>query len=256
MLLVGQGGDHLTSSLVYHDSTKTCFYGTSFISSSGAACFSGNVCANTLTLGLSANNIFTRSNGVDYSRFLYSGGCGNVMFTGATTAQSGLIGVNNYEDTTRLFNLYNNGTACFFVNTVVPACGVKFGNGSTILNYYEEGTFTPSNLNSNMSSVTPVFGRYVRIGNQVTVNVRWSVEPGGTGQKYIVFNLPFAFNISNSISYTGAVSNYNSGLSTNSSNVGTSVRNSSGSDTQQYVEAVFVSNTTTTMLFSMTYYTF
>jgi hypothetical protein len=36
MLLVGQGGDHLTSSLVYHDSTKTCFYGTSlFISSSG-----------------------------------------------------------------------------------------------------------------------------------------------------------------------------------------------------------------------------
>jgi hypothetical protein len=36
MLLVGQGGDHLTSSLVYHDSTKTCFYGTSlFVSSSG-----------------------------------------------------------------------------------------------------------------------------------------------------------------------------------------------------------------------------
>jgi hypothetical protein len=36
MLLVGQGGDHLTSSLVYHDSTRTCFYGTSlFISSSG-----------------------------------------------------------------------------------------------------------------------------------------------------------------------------------------------------------------------------
>jgi hypothetical protein len=38
MLLVGQGGDHLTSSLVYHDSTRTCFYGTSLIVSS-----SGNV---------------------------------------------------------------------------------------------------------------------------------------------------------------------------------------------------------------------
>jgi hypothetical protein len=36
MLLVGQGGDHLTSSLVYHSSAATCFYGASlFISSSG-----------------------------------------------------------------------------------------------------------------------------------------------------------------------------------------------------------------------------
>jgi hypothetical protein len=35
MLLVGQGGDHLTSSLVYHDSTRTCFYpGTLIVSSS------------------------------------------------------------------------------------------------------------------------------------------------------------------------------------------------------------------------------
>ena len=36
MLLVGQGGDHLTSSLVYHDSTRTCFYSNAlFVSSSG-----------------------------------------------------------------------------------------------------------------------------------------------------------------------------------------------------------------------------
>jgi hypothetical protein len=48
MLLVGQGGDHLTSSLVYHDTTRTCFYGTSFISSSGAACFGGALTATTI----------------------------------------------------------------------------------------------------------------------------------------------------------------------------------------------------------------
>jgi hypothetical protein len=48
MLLVGQGGDHLTSSLVYHDSARTCFYGTSFISSSGAACFGGDLTAKTI----------------------------------------------------------------------------------------------------------------------------------------------------------------------------------------------------------------
>jgi hypothetical protein len=35
-LLVGQGGDHLTSSLVYHDSTRTCFYSNAlYVSSSG-----------------------------------------------------------------------------------------------------------------------------------------------------------------------------------------------------------------------------
>jgi len=147
----------------------------------------------------------------------------------------------------------NNG---FTVPYLRSAGGVKFGSGSSTLNYYEEGTFTPSNLNSNMSSVTPTWGRYVRVGNQVTINVRWTVEPGGTGQKYIVFNLPFAFNNTSNISYTGAVSNYNSGLSSNSSNVGTSVRNSSSSDTQQYVEAVFTTNASTTMLFSMTYFTF
>jgi hypothetical protein len=45
MLLVGQGGDHLTSSLVYHDSARTCFYGTSFVSSSGEAIFNNTVCA-------------------------------------------------------------------------------------------------------------------------------------------------------------------------------------------------------------------
>lgn len=157
---------------------------------------------------------------------------------------------------------YNNGTtAPLLLNAYggevrVGAGGLKFSNGSTALNYYEEGTFTPNNLNSNMSAVTPTFGRYVRIGNQVTINVRWSVEPGGTGQKYLVFNLPFAFNIASGVSYTGSVSNYNSGLSAYSSNVGTSVRNSSSSDTQQYVEAVFISNTSTTMLFSMTYFTF
>lgn len=136
------------------------------------------------------------------------------------------------------------------------AGGIQFGNGTSTLNYYEEGTFTPTSVGTNMSSVTPIFGRYVRIGNQVSIQVRWEVTPGGTGQKYIVFNLPFAFYNSSNVGYTGAVSNYNNGLSSSSSNVGTSVRNSSGSDTQQYVEAVFTSTNTGAMFFAMTYFTF
>jgi hypothetical protein len=47
MLLAGQGGDHLTSSMIYHSSTATCFHGNSYINSSGLACFADTVCANT-----------------------------------------------------------------------------------------------------------------------------------------------------------------------------------------------------------------
>jgi hypothetical protein len=222
----------------------------------GEACFRGNVCINTLTLGLNANNIFTRSNGSTYCRFLYAGANVHVLFPGGSTACGGALGMNNYEDTARLFNVYNNGTTCFFVNTVVPACGVKFGNGSTVLNYYEEGTFSATPISTSFNSATATFGRYTRIGNQITINVKWAVQPPSTGRYNIVFNIPFAFYNDNNISYTGAVSNYNSGTSAYSSNVGTSVRNSSSSLTQQYVEAVFTSNTNTDIHFSMTYFTF
>jgi hypothetical protein len=88
-----------------------------YLNSSGIACFSCQICTPTLTLGLNANNIFTRSNGVSYSRFLYSGACLNILFTGGTTAQGGAIGVNNFEDTVRIFNLTNDGVS-YFSNTI------------------------------------------------------------------------------------------------------------------------------------------
>jgi hypothetical protein len=148
----------------------------------------------------------------------------------------------------------NNG---FTVPYLRSAGGVKFGSGSGTLNYYEEGTFTPSAVGTDFNSVSVVHGKYVRVGNQVTVNCKWTVTPGGTGRRYIVFNLPFAFDITSSNGFTGAVSNYNEGFSSNSSNVGTTVRNSSSSATQQYVEAVYTSsNANTSLQLMMTYFTF
>jgi hypothetical protein len=135
--------------------------------------------------------------------------------------------------------------------------GIQFGNGSSTLNYYEEGTFTPSSLGSTFSSISVVHGKYVRIGNQVTVNCKWTVTPGAAGRNYVVFDLPFAFNSVSSNGFTGAVTNYNEGFSVYSSNVGTTVRNSSGSATQQYVEAVYISTSANTALqLMMTYVTF
>jgi hypothetical protein len=148
----------------------------------------------------------------------------------------------------------NNG---FTVPYLRSAAGIKFGSGSGTLNYYEEGTFTPSSVGTDFSSISVVHGKYVRVGNQVTVNCKWTVTPGGTGRKYIVFNLPFAFVATSSNGFTGAVSNYNEGFSTYSSNVGTTVRNSSSSDTQQYVEAVYTSaNANSSLQLMMTYFTF
>jgi hypothetical protein len=44
----GNGLHHMTSSGIFEDGSRTCFYNSGFISSSGAACFSGTVCANYL----------------------------------------------------------------------------------------------------------------------------------------------------------------------------------------------------------------
>ena len=42
-LMVGQGGDHISSSTLFHYQNATCFYGTSYIKSTGGAYYSGNV---------------------------------------------------------------------------------------------------------------------------------------------------------------------------------------------------------------------
>ena len=151
----------------------------------------------------------------------------------------------------------NGNSASVTERMRISSDGVKFQNGATSLNYYEEGTFAPTNLSQNFNAVTVIYGRYVRIGNQVTINCRWNVDVNTTGKKYLIFDLPFAFFNNANINFTGHVSNYNNGDSVYSSNVGTSVRNSSSSTTQQYIEAVYTSTgIAVTLLFSMTYQTF
>jgi hypothetical protein len=50
-MMMGQGGDHITSSAIFHYGNATCFYGNSYISSSGISCFAGTVCAPTFVGG-------------------------------------------------------------------------------------------------------------------------------------------------------------------------------------------------------------
>jgi hypothetical protein len=46
-MMIGQGGDHITSSMIYSYGNATCFYGNSYIDNTGLACFADAVCATT-----------------------------------------------------------------------------------------------------------------------------------------------------------------------------------------------------------------
>jgi hypothetical protein len=104
MLLVGQGGDHLTSSLVYHDTTRTCFYGTSFISSSGALTAGGNIQTNgsanlyIKSTGFISNQLGRLSDFASSDAGFYAISGGGLQFVGAgcdrlTLTSTGNLGV-------------------------------------------------------------------------------------------------------------------------------------------------------------------
>jgi hypothetical protein len=91
------------------------------ITSGGITCFSNAICAPCIVLTSNSNTIFTYSTGAAYCRFLYAGACSHLLYPGGPTAQGGVVGVNNFEDNSRLFNMWNTGVSCFS-NTVCAPC--------------------------------------------------------------------------------------------------------------------------------------
>jgi hypothetical protein len=110
-LMMGQGGDHITSSAVFHYGNATCFYGTSFISSSGAACFAGSLTgagaafsgnvnvtvantpevllthsntSKTFLMAVDGSNAFFRANSTNNILFQYAGGTTALNINGST----------------------------------------------------------------------------------------------------------------------------------------------------------------------------
>ena len=114
MLLVGQGGDHLTSSLMYHDSSRTCFYGTSFISSSGALTAAGLIIGQASIYQSNASGIISSNNwGV------YNGGATDMNFTYNTS------GTFTIQNGTTKFQLAANGAACFACELTAKTLGTN-----------------------------------------------------------------------------------------------------------------------------------
>lgn len=112
--------------------------------------------------------------------------------------------------------LAGNGTADAVVSFTTPltvnTSGVKFQNGSSYLNYYEQGNWTPQ-LYAGATAFTMTginAGKYIRIGNQVTVNghLNWS---GGSGSGMVkIEGLPFA---SSGVRSAGSIGAVGSGIS-------------------------------------------
>ncbi len=130
------GYDHSNAMSFWVNGTSDNVNGTGLnafqIYNTGSADFNYSLTvANALNVGKVGDVIYTKSNGTSYSRFLYSGAHLNVVFSGGTDANNGGFGINNYEDTVRLFNMNNAGTAFFAGNVLV--------NGATTLTGIQGG---------------------------------------------------------------------------------------------------------------------
>lgn len=102
--------------------------------------------------------------------------------------------------------------------TLSNSTGIRFANGSSNLNYYEEGSWTPILSGTGggaYNAASGNSGRYVRIGNQVTVEgtLVWS-GGGAYAGNLIIAGLPFASSGVRSAGSMGAVAsgiNYTAG---------------------------------------------
>jgi hypothetical protein len=68
------------------------------------------------------------------------------------------------------------------------------GKTSTLLNWYEEGTWTPSigSLSGSIASVTNISGTYTRVGRLVSINFLFTIASAGTGSGAItITDLPY-----------------------------------------------------------------
>jgi len=147
------------------------------IASSGAATFSSTVRATS-----------TGVDGTYADAFIAQYSSNNSETNAIQTAVSSVAANSGFR-----FQVSNGGGSSARTSMMdITRSGVKFQNGSSYLNYYEEGSWTPS-LTSGTISYTTRSGTYTRIGNYVFV--RWgfligSISGQGSGNVQIS-GLPF-----------------------------------------------------------------
>ena len=119
---------------------------------------------------------------------------------GATTRGTGLFTTLGASGVTSITNNTAAGSASGALVLSAGGAylngGVRFGSGSTTLNYYEEGTFTPT-LAGSTTAGTHTYslqaGRYTRIGNRVffQIDLALSAYDGTAAGSARIRGLPF-----------------------------------------------------------------
>lgn len=144
-------------------------------------------------LTVSAGTIYSYNLMFDSSNATAVSGAGTIVYSPITPQATNALGTISASTSTpaKISNIYTSGLTF---------------DGTNIMAYYVEGTFTPTvtNTSANMTGISysTQYGRYTRIGNIVFCNltVVWTNSGAGTGN-LLVDGLPFT--IKNESNYFG-----------------------------------------------------
>jgi hypothetical protein len=172
-----------------------------------------NALSATTTAGLRNTSAGSDTASTPDGLFLTDGANKNaIVQLGASGGVSTFIFESGGAGWRRVSGLLTNGNSVVDVGNLVIGTagkGIDFSaNGGDVLSQYDEGTYTPV-FTASTSNPTVTYGlqrgKYVRIGNTVTVSVfiSWSAFSGGSGDLQI--SLPFAGESSVGAGAAGAI---------------------------------------------------
>ena len=154
----------------------------------------------TLTIAKNTGGqILLRSSANNKDHYIWGEGSLNVGADYGGTGGSLVIKVNGNNERARITSTGNvqiaNGNLVFSTSGTgidFSATSQAAGMTSELLSDYEEGTFTPTWQGTTVSGTWAAAGRYVKIGRQVTVEVKQtSGSVSWNAQSYIIGGLPF-----------------------------------------------------------------
>jgi hypothetical protein len=146
------------------------------------------------SLGNGTANAIFKLSGATYayrgvgSNYVWIGGDGSPMYIGTSTAQPVRLGTNAFQnftlETDNNMSVNNAGNG-FKFNANTPAAGMT----SQLLNWYEEGAWTPS-VGGNATYYVQE-GYYTRVGRLVYIRAKIVINVLGTGSTTAISGLPF-----------------------------------------------------------------
>ena len=179
----GNGLHHMTSSGIFEDGSRTCFYGNTVISSSGAACFASSVTAASLvTTGMSGNVISIQGNetlnspyGITWTTPTYTGGLAAIRVArrGATDASDMMFYTSpNGDIPSERLRITSTGVSCFS-DRICATTGAALGNIVSYSYGAVRGYVGDTDGNCNM---------------QVRAECALAIKTGGNNQRAVITN--------------------------------------------------------------------